>query len=391
MPGIFLSHSSNDRAFVTKLAIDLVNRGFPVWFDSWELELGVGLTKSIYGSLDQSFLVLLLLSPDSVHSTWVERELTAALLKEEEMKRNFLIPVVVRDCEVPLQIRDRLRANFTVGYLAALESLCATLDRAGARNIQVDPSRQIIPLRFARDVYLDRAALQERLAHLARSQTPGSTISREQLVIEPGGAYSKLRTLATHRMEHIESDPWFSPEFFEAFSRDYRSLTKLERQLVDGVLILLNGLGGRNDVDAVEACYWYARDLRSELLRYFCAMQSPNAPDSVELSPDWISLRQSDAKSAEFYGVDAVERCIVSRRAPGGGMASATASVYVDRDSQLWRYFAAEGGSAPPVRLLDFGNPELYAKYLAPRILFGHQLGHCPLMFEFADLLVGIS
>jgi len=226
---------------------------------------------------------------------------------------------------------------------------------------------------------------------LARSQTPGSTISREQLVIEPGGAYSKLRTLATHRMEHIESDPWFSPEFFEAFSRDYRSLTKLERQLVDGVLILLNGLGGRNDVDAVEACYWYARDLRSELLRYFCAMQSPNAPDSVELSPDWISLRQSDAKSAEFYGVGAVERCIVSRRAPGGGMASATASVYVDRDSQLWRYFAAEGGSAPPVRLLDFGNPELYAKYLAPRILFGHQLGHCPLMFEFADLLVGIS
>ena len=43
MPGIFISHSSKDKPFVTKLAMDLVSRDISVWFDKWELETGVNL------------------------------------------------------------------------------------------------------------------------------------------------------------------------------------------------------------------------------------------------------------------------------------------------------------------------------------------------------------
>jgi hypothetical protein len=47
MTGIFLSHSSKDKAFVCKLAIDLVNQGMPVWFDAWELEMGDSVDSNL--------------------------------------------------------------------------------------------------------------------------------------------------------------------------------------------------------------------------------------------------------------------------------------------------------------------------------------------------------
>jgi hypothetical protein len=68
MAGIFLSHTSKDKPIVTKIAIDLVNRGFPVWFDTWEIDVGDSLLDKIYSGIDEGTYVAVLLSPNSVNT-----------------------------------------------------------------------------------------------------------------------------------------------------------------------------------------------------------------------------------------------------------------------------------------------------------------------------------
>jgi TIR domain len=55
MPGVFISHSSKDKEFVFKLAIDLLNLGFPVWLDAYELEVGSSLQDRIRGASMATF------------------------------------------------------------------------------------------------------------------------------------------------------------------------------------------------------------------------------------------------------------------------------------------------------------------------------------------------
>ena len=117
MPGVFISHSSLDKVFVSKLAVDLAVRGIPVWFDSWELEAGDRLYDRIFNGIDHSAFLLLALSPNPVKSRWVNKELNAALSKEERLPRKVIIPIKIAECEVPLAIADRIYVDFSKGYL----------------------------------------------------------------------------------------------------------------------------------------------------------------------------------------------------------------------------------------------------------------------------------
>jgi TIR domain len=132
MAGVFLSHSSHDKQLILTLAADLVSRGIPVWLDSWEMETGDSLYQRLFDGLDESTFLILALSPHAVVSKWVKKELNAALAKEDKLRRKVILPIKLAECEVPLAIADRLYADFTTGYLAALERLETVLKRLGA-------------------------------------------------------------------------------------------------------------------------------------------------------------------------------------------------------------------------------------------------------------------
>lgn len=68
MAGLFISHSSADKPFVHRLAIDLVARGMPVWFDTWEISTGDSLQRLIYDGIGASDYLIVVLSPNSVTS-----------------------------------------------------------------------------------------------------------------------------------------------------------------------------------------------------------------------------------------------------------------------------------------------------------------------------------
>jgi hypothetical protein len=123
LPRVFLSHSSADKAFVSRLANDLQARKVPVWFDRWELKIGDSLTQRIQDGIAESSWLAIVLSKNSVKSEWVKKELAAAHAMELHKRSVFILPLVIDDCEIPVFLLDKLYADFRISYEHGFESL----------------------------------------------------------------------------------------------------------------------------------------------------------------------------------------------------------------------------------------------------------------------------
>src|SRR4029077_8509261 len=143
MAGLFISHSSIDKPFVYRLSIDLVARGMPVWFDTREIGTGDSLQQKIFDGIGTSDYVIVVLSPNSVASEWVQKELTAALTLEQRRGRKFVLPIRIADCEIPLAIGDRIYADFSTSYLEPLERLTSTLRGLGLDGLSEPPDHAL--------------------------------------------------------------------------------------------------------------------------------------------------------------------------------------------------------------------------------------------------------
>lgn len=76
MPSVFLSHSHGDKAFVRGLADRLTQAGAVVWLDEAALNIGDSLIERISEAIQEMEYVAAILSPRSVKSNWVQKELS---------------------------------------------------------------------------------------------------------------------------------------------------------------------------------------------------------------------------------------------------------------------------------------------------------------------------
>jgi hypothetical protein len=128
---IFLSHSAKDRGFVEKLALDLTQRRFRVWRDTWHIGIGEHITDSVREAVTSSAFLVVVLSRHTSKSKWVSDELDWATTRERERNRKILLPVRIGGGEVPRQIRERLYADFTDSYSDGLRNLESRLKSWG--------------------------------------------------------------------------------------------------------------------------------------------------------------------------------------------------------------------------------------------------------------------
>lgn len=126
---IFLSHSSLDKEFVTPLAVDLKSYGFDVWLDEWEIFAGESIPTRISEGIKECQFVLLILSPNSVKSKWVETEWQAKYWEEIESGNIKLIPVLIDECEIPTLLKTKKYIDFTKDYSFALEDICLSINK----------------------------------------------------------------------------------------------------------------------------------------------------------------------------------------------------------------------------------------------------------------------
>lgn len=124
---VFVSHSSADAAVASRLAMGLEALGYRSWYDEWELHGGDSIIDRIQKALSACDVLLVLLSPRSVASEWVKRELNTGLMRELGGHSVVVIPVLIADCEIPALLQERayidLRNNFEDGFLKLHRSL----------------------------------------------------------------------------------------------------------------------------------------------------------------------------------------------------------------------------------------------------------------------------
>ena len=111
MNSVFLSHSSQDKRLVRRIAQALQHRSINVWIDEAELQIGDSLVDRIAAAIHQVDFVLAVISKHSYKSHWVQKELSLAMTREIEGKHVIVLPLLVHDVDVPLSLRDKLYAD----------------------------------------------------------------------------------------------------------------------------------------------------------------------------------------------------------------------------------------------------------------------------------------
>ncbi len=126
---IFLSHTGSDKPFVRKLASDLETHGVRYWLDEAEIKVGESLIEKIRQGLDSVDFVAAILSPASIASPWVQRELDVAMNQEIMGQKVKVLPIIYQPCELPGFLLGKFYADFTdtENYAPALKRLVESM------------------------------------------------------------------------------------------------------------------------------------------------------------------------------------------------------------------------------------------------------------------------
>lgn len=127
MKTVFVSYSHDDSEFVDRLILDLRVSEIPATYDKWLLNVGDSIIEKIAQAVTNADAVIAILSPNSVQSNWVKKELALAMTGEIERQGIKLFPAMIGDCTVPAVLSDKLYADFRKSYYDGLRSLVKAL------------------------------------------------------------------------------------------------------------------------------------------------------------------------------------------------------------------------------------------------------------------------
>jgi len=90
---VFLSHNSRDKAVVHALAERLHADGLSVWLDDWIIKLGDSIPAKLMSGLEESRVLLMMLSKNFEDSDWAEYETGSFLFRDPKNTERRFIPV----------------------------------------------------------------------------------------------------------------------------------------------------------------------------------------------------------------------------------------------------------------------------------------------------------
>lgn len=112
VPSVFLSHNSNDKPFVRRLAKRLANKNVVVWLDEAKIQIGDSLVNQISEAILEVDFVIVVISRNSVSSPWVQKEISLAMSKELDARSVSVLPIRLDESAIPAALSDKLYANF---------------------------------------------------------------------------------------------------------------------------------------------------------------------------------------------------------------------------------------------------------------------------------------
>jgi predicted nucleotide-binding protein len=130
-PTIFLSYTHSDKPFARQLKTDLLLAGARVWIDEAEIGVGDSLIEKIAQGIDQTDFFAIILSPESVSSPWVKKELEIAMKLQIDGKPIKIMPLLHKSCSLPVFLEGLKYADFSKDYNQAFRELLKPLDLVG--------------------------------------------------------------------------------------------------------------------------------------------------------------------------------------------------------------------------------------------------------------------
>jgi hypothetical protein len=95
---VFISYSRSDCSYIERLTNYLAASSIPVWYDH-EIETGEPFGQKVQEAIDNCFALIIVLTPNSVISNWVRRELSRAFRKGIP-----ICPLELEACDVPIEL-----------------------------------------------------------------------------------------------------------------------------------------------------------------------------------------------------------------------------------------------------------------------------------------------
>jgi hypothetical protein len=124
----YLSYARPDRDLARRMVDGLRESGHEIWFDEFELTPGTGWGREIDKALKDSRAMIVLVSPESMKSKEVRREIEHALLSKNFAHR--VLPVYVRPTRhVPWFFRSLTGVRVGTAPAKAFQQIKVALDR----------------------------------------------------------------------------------------------------------------------------------------------------------------------------------------------------------------------------------------------------------------------
>ena len=125
---LFLSHCSSDKAIVREIKGKLY--GFlDTWLDERQLIPGEQFVDSLKEAISKTDLLLLFISKSALESRWVDQEIKWAISIENEIKRPFIIPIILDNSNLPESLNSKLYLKLSSQKSVDVNSLADELNR----------------------------------------------------------------------------------------------------------------------------------------------------------------------------------------------------------------------------------------------------------------------
>lgn len=125
---VFVSHAHADNAVCDRYVEALRARGLDVWYDRTNMQDGHMLNAEIEAQLEIRTAFVVLLTPASVASYWVNLEVAAYRSLAAHDTRRIMLPVRIAECKVPLLMAGiKWIDAVTLGFDSAVEASLTAL------------------------------------------------------------------------------------------------------------------------------------------------------------------------------------------------------------------------------------------------------------------------
>jgi TIR domain-containing protein len=189
---VFICYARVDQQFAFHLVEDLSDYDVRIWMDVRSIPHGANWDMEVQKGLDESDVMLVLLTPASAASQNVADEWSYFIDKNKP-----IVPLLIEPCEVPFRLSRRQRVDFTQDYRQGVQQLLRAIGSPPLRD--PDSTQKIRPVP-------SKSSNQPKVA------PPPSVISPQQSRPKPSAAPPFLPEVSVKALPVIwaESYHWFN-------------------------------------------------------------------------------------------------------------------------------------------------------------------------------------